>query len=139
MHSDDLHPGQVTCLISRSHITQVKSVLTALAVTGGSGNSDSVLRGSLASPTPRGGGTPEEQGDEANETQSRASFKAQVALAEVKGDKTLAELAKHFRVHPTQVTDKEQQLLARAADVFGGTTPEVTPVFWTGREAKKLW
>jgi len=32
-----------------------------------------------------------------------ASFKAQVALAAVKGDKTLAELAEHFRVHPTQL------------------------------------
>ena len=49
-----------------------------------------------------------------------ASFKAQVALAAVKGDKTLAELAEHFRVHPTQITEWKQQLLARAADVFGG-------------------
>ena len=53
----------------------------------------------------------------------RAPFKAQVALAAVKGDKTLAELAEHFRVHPTQITEWKQQLLARAADVFGGTKP----------------
>jgi len=33
-----------------------------------------------------------------------ATFKAQVALAAVKGDKTLAELAEQFRVHPTQIT-----------------------------------
>ncbi len=52
-----------------------------------------------------------------------AAFKAQVALAVVKGDKTLAELAEHFRVHPTQITEGKQQLLARAADVFGDTTP----------------
>ena len=52
-----------------------------------------------------------------------ATFKAQVALAAVKGDKTLAELAEQFRVHPTQITEWKQQLLARAADVFGGTTP----------------
>ena len=51
-----------------------------------------------------------------------ATFKAQVALAAVKGDKTLAELAEQFRVHPTQITEWKQQLLARAADVFGGTT-----------------
>ncbi|MCS6302760.1 MAG: transposase [Nitrospira sp.] len=31
-----------------------------------------------------------------------ATFKAQVALAAVKGDKTLAELAEHFQVHPTR-------------------------------------
>jgi transposase-like protein len=49
-----------------------------------------------------------------------ASFKAQVALAAVKGEKTLAELAEHFSVHPTQITEWKQQLLTRAADVFGG-------------------
>lgn len=52
-----------------------------------------------------------------------AAFKAQVALAAVKGDKTLAELAEQFSVHPTQITEWKQQLQARAADVFGGTTP----------------
>ncbi|HRB81210.1 MAG TPA: IS3 family transposase [Nitrospira sp.] len=52
-----------------------------------------------------------------------AAFKAQVALAACKGDKTLAELAEHFRVHPTQITEWKQQLLTRAADVFGGTKP----------------
>ncbi len=50
-----------------------------------------------------------------------AEFKAKVALAAVKGDKTLAELAEQFSVHPTQITEWKQQLLARAADVFGGT------------------
>ena len=52
-----------------------------------------------------------------------ATCKAQVALAAVKGDKTLAELAEQFRVHPTQITEWKQQLLARAADVFGGAKP----------------
>ena len=52
-----------------------------------------------------------------------ATFKAQVALAAVKGDKTLAELSEQFHVHPTQVTEWKQQLLVRAADVFGGTKP----------------
>ena len=45
-----------------------------------------------------------------------ASFKAQVALAAVKGDKTLAKLAEHFHVHPTQITEWKQQLLARALE-----------------------
>jgi len=44
-------------------------------------------------------------------------------LAAVKGDKTLAELAEQFSVHPTQITEWKQQLLARAADVFGGSKP----------------
>jgi putative transposase len=52
-----------------------------------------------------------------------ATFKAQVALAAVKGDKTLAELTEQFRVHPTQITEWKQQLPARTADVFGGTKP----------------
>jgi transposase-like protein len=51
-----------------------------------------------------------------------AAFKAQVAFAAVKGDKTLAELATQFGVHPTQITEWKQRLLARAVDVFGGTT-----------------
>ncbi|WHZ25495.1 MAG: Mobile element protein [Nitrospira sp.] len=88
---------------------------------GGSGNSDSVRSGSLASPKPPSGGVQKEQGDEENTTESR-SDKAQVALAAVKGDKTLAELTEQFSIHPTQVTDWKQQRLARAADVFGGDT-----------------
>ena len=50
-----------------------------------------------------------------------AAFKAQVALAACKGDKTLAELAEQFHVHPTHITEWKPQLLARAIDVFGGT------------------
>jgi transposase-like protein len=50
-----------------------------------------------------------------------AAFKAQVAFAAVKGDKTLAELAIQFSVHPTQITEWKQHLLTRAVDVFGGT------------------
>jgi transposase len=44
-----------------------------------------------------------------------ATFKAQVALAGMEGDKTLAELAEQFHVHPTQITEWKQQLLARAS------------------------
>ena len=43
-----------------------------------------------------------------------------VALAAVLGDKTLAELAQQHEVHPNQITDWENQLLTKAADVFGG-------------------
>jgi transposase-like protein len=53
-----------------------------------------------------------------------AEFKAKVALAALKGDKTLAELAEQFGIHSTQITEWKQQLLERAAGVFDGTKPK---------------
>src|SRR6202051_3878859 len=47
------------------------------------------------------------------------AFKAKVALAAVKGDKTLAELAEQFDVHPNQITDWKTRLQEGAVGVFG--------------------
>jgi transposase len=47
------------------------------------------------------------------------AFKAKVALAAIKGEMTLAQLAEHFDVHPNQITSWKAQLQEGAADVFG--------------------
>ncbi len=48
-----------------------------------------------------------------------AIFKAKVAVDAIKADKTLSELAKAYDVHPNQIVDWKNQLLERAASVFG--------------------
>ena len=47
------------------------------------------------------------------------AFKAKVALAAIRGDKTLAELAQQFDLPPNQITQWKAQLLDGAAGVFG--------------------
>jgi transposase-like protein len=46
-------------------------------------------------------------------------FKAKVALAAIRGDRTVAQLAEQHGVHPSQITAWKDQLQANAATVFG--------------------
>jgi transposase-like protein len=46
-------------------------------------------------------------------------FKARVALAALRGDKTMGELASEFQVHPTQVAAWRNELKERAMEIFG--------------------
>ena len=49
-----------------------------------------------------------------------AEFKAKVAIAAIKGDKTVNEIASEFDVHPNQVSAWKKKLLDESSGVFSG-------------------
>lgn len=50
------------------------------------------------------------------------SFKAKVAMAAVRGDKTLAELSQQYDVHPNQIQDWKKRLVSGAEELFENGT-----------------
>ena len=59
------------------------------------------------------------------------AFKAKVALAAIKGERTIAQLADQFDIHVSQITTWKEHLQEGAADVFGtgvGSKPSVPEV-----------
>ena len=64
-----------------------------------------------------------------------SAFKAKVALAALKGERTLAELSVQFDVHPNQIQEWKRRLVDGAEDVFGGNAVEAQH---KEREVEKL-
>ena len=64
------------------------------------------------------------------------SFKAKVALAAVRGDRTLAELAERFELHPNQIQSWKKQLVETAEEAFTRGRGGALEVFNTDRGAQ---
>jgi len=50
--------------------------------------------------------------------QYSAQFKAKVALEALRGEKTIAEIAAQYEIHPTMIHNWKRQLLEGASDIF---------------------
>jgi transposase len=57
-----------------------------------------------------------------------SAFKAKVALAALRGENTLSELAQQFDIHANQVVEWKKQLQERVAEVFEGKAGEKVAV-----------
>ena len=52
-------------------------------------------------------------------TQYSQEFKAKIALAAIRGEETVAQLAARYHIHPTQINSWKRQLIEKASDLFG--------------------
>ena len=55
------------------------------------------------------------------------AFKAKVALAAIKGEKTLAELAQQYDVHPNRITAWKAHVVEAASGLFGAASDAARP------------
>jgi transposase len=51
-----------------------------------------------------------------------ADFKAKVALEAIRGERTIAELAMKYQLHPNQITQWKRQAIEKLAGVFDDKT-----------------
>ena len=58
--------------------------------------------------------------------QYSAELKAKIAVEAVKGQRTIQEIASHYSIHPSQVTQWKKQLLESAADLFSSGRDHAT-------------
>ncbi len=55
-------------------------------------------------------------------TQYSSEFKAKIALAAIRGDETIPQLAARYGIHPTQINSWKRQLIEQAAELFSRNT-----------------
>ena len=54
----------------------------------------------------------------------KSAIKAQVALDAIRGEKTISEISRQYKVHPTQINTWKRQLLAGATELFEKNGPK---------------
>lgn len=65
-----------------------------------------------------------------------AEFKAKVAMAAVREDRTIAELSRQFDVHPNQIYKWKQEFVSKASLVF--SKEQASPMASSERESELL-